>query len=77
MKGSGGKIPPKVQSLQGKVVHVTVDAAVCSPPWAWRTRCGWSFYGAGVAFKDLNTPVTCAKCGPLHEEGPNGTSRFA
>ena len=53
------------------MTHVT-EATACSPPWAWRTRCGWTFYGANVVFLGLDARVTCAKCAVLLEG-----SRFA
>ena len=57
-----GLLPRRIQSISTKVTHANMDMSVCSPPQAWRTRCGWSFYGAKAVFLGEEAAVTCAKC---------------
>lgn len=58
----GGCLPPLVQSLAGKVVHVNVALVASAPPVTWRTRCGWFFGKSNFCFINGSADVTCLKC---------------
>lgn len=58
----GGRLPPLVQSLAGKVVHVNVALVASAPPVTWRTRCGWFFGKSNFCFINGSADVTCLKC---------------
>ena len=61
--GTGeGCLPPLVQSLAGKVVHVNVALVASAPPVTWRTRCGWFFGKSNFCFIQSSADVTCLKC---------------
>ena len=62
-KNDGDRLPPYVQHYQSKVVHLNMDMANCSPPFMWKTLCGWSFYQSDFLFirGEGDFPL-CKKC---------------
>ena len=59
----GDRLPPYVQSIASKITHSNLDLPNCSPPFCWRTRCGWSYYKSDYVFlEDRGTSVLCKKC---------------
>ena len=45
-----GRLPPFVQTLGSKVVHINWDMTSCTPPLAWRTLCGWHYHKSDYVF---------------------------
>ena len=62
MKENQTALPKKVQSISGKVIHWNLTGPSTSPPVAWKTACGWYFYGSNFTFVDQATELTCQKC---------------
>ena len=61
-KGSD-KLPPFVQHYNSKVVHYNSNLANCSPPFAWKTLCGWSYYQSDFLFiSGKGEQQLCRKC---------------
>ena len=58
---SNGSLPAFVMSLHSQVVHDNVDTLLTSPPFTWRTKCGWYYSSSHYSFK-AEGPITCAKC---------------
>ena len=58
---SNGALPAFVMSLHSQVVHDNVDTLLTSPPFTWRTKCGWYYSSSHYSFK-AEGPITCAKC---------------
>lgn len=58
---SNGALPAFVMSLHSQVVHDNVDTLLTSPPFTWRTKCGWYYSSSHYSFK-AEGPATCAKC---------------
>ena len=58
-------LPRFVQSLTSKVNHHNMSLALCSPPFTWRTRCGWHYYKSDFAFCTKADENVCQKCQAL------------
>ena len=41
---SGDSLPERVQSTHSKVVHANQSTLAVSPPFSWRTKCGWHYH---------------------------------
>ena len=46
-------MPKKVQSLPSRVVHLNIARSAMSPPLAWKSACGWNYYGGGFHASNL------------------------
>ena len=57
-----GTLPSKVLSIRTKVVHLNMAKVAASPTAAWRTHCGWYFYGNNFIFEKEVAAVNCQKC---------------
>ena len=59
----GDRLPPYVQALASKIVHVNLDMPNCAPPYCWKTKCGWSFGRSDYVFLDhAEDNQVCKKC---------------
>ena len=59
---TGEYLPGRVQSTHSKVVHANRVTLAVSPPFSWRTKCGWHYHFSHYVFVSNPTEVTCAKC---------------
>lgn len=59
---TGDNLPERVQSTHSKVVHANMATLAVSPPFSWRTKCGWHYHFSHYVFVKSNVEVTCAKC---------------
>ena len=60
---NGGRLPPYVQALGSRVIHDNWDMSSCSPPLAWRTKCGWQYNKSDFIFNTTGTGgERCKKC---------------
>ena len=59
---TGEYLPGRVQSTHSKVVHANHVTLAVSPPFSWRTKCGWHYHFSPYVFVGNLTEVTCAKC---------------
>ena len=65
-RDGGDRLPPLVQHYQSKVVHFNADLANCSPPYVWKTLCGWHYYQSDFLFISGRGEFTlCRKCTEL------------
>lgn len=53
--GDSGTLPKLVQSTASKVIHLYHDIATCSPPFAWKTLCGWHYAKSEFVFLNQGT----------------------
>lgn len=56
------ELPRLVMSLRSNVVHRNASHLLCSPPYTWRTMCGWSYHTAAYSFVQGEKEVNCQKC---------------
>ena len=75
-KTQEGKLPSKVICRSTGVIHYNAAKVAASPPFTWRSLCGWAYYGGNFMFESETTTPTCAKCLNLHatQRGGVGTS---
>ena len=60
---NGERLPPYVQALGSRVIHDNWDMSSCSPPLAWRTKCGWQYNKSDFIFNTTGTGgERCKKC---------------
>ena len=59
---AGDNLPERVQSTHSKVVHANQATLAVSPPFSWRTKCGWHFHFSHYVFVKASMEVTCVKC---------------
>ena len=59
---SGENLPEKVQSTHSRVVHANQSTSAVSPPFTWRTKCGWHYHFSHYVFVKASMEVTCSKC---------------
>ena len=58
-----GLLPGYVFSGRAQVTHENEEITICSPPFTWKTLCGWRYSGANFTLQDGTIGgVTCAKC---------------
>ena len=58
-----GLLPGYVFSGRAQVIHLNEETTICSPPFTWKTICGWRYGGANFTLQDGSMEnVTCAKC---------------
>ena len=57
-----GELPRMVQSLRSGVIHQNASYLLCSPPYTWRTTCGWYYNSAAYSFTQEPMEVNCQKC---------------
>ena len=61
--GRSGLLPSLVFSCRAQVMHMNEDTALCSPPFTWKTVCGWRYSGSNFNLQDgEDSIVTCQKC---------------
>ena len=59
----GGLLPKLVFSGRAQVMHCNEDVAICSPPFSWKTLCGWRYGGSNFTLQDgAQNKITCQKC---------------
>ena len=75
-KTQEGKLPSKVACRSTGVIHHNAAKVAASPPFTWRSLCGWAYYGGNFMFESETTTPTCTKCLNLHatQRGGVGTS---
>ena len=58
-----GLLPGYVFSGRAQVIHANEEITICSPPFTWKTLCGWRYSGSNFTLQDGTMDgVTCAKC---------------
>ena len=58
-----GLLPKLVVCTRTKVAHWNLPSAICSPPYTWKTTCGWKFGGGSFTFEEGTMgDVDCQKC---------------
>ena len=58
----GGHLPPWVQSCASKTVHKNITVLSTSPPFTWRTLCGWYYAASSFVFVEKEGDTVCLKC---------------
>eukprot|EP00435_Cladocopium_sp_Y103_P008965 s2500_g2.t1 len=62
----GDMLPPVVQAVASKIVHYNMPMASCSPPFAWKTMCGWHYHRSDFVFvTKVEGRHLCRKCWDL------------
>ena len=62
-RSRAGLLPSLVFSNRAQVLHLNTDTALCSPPFTWKTVCGWRFSGSNFTLQDGEpSQVNCQKC---------------
>ena len=56
------ELPKMVKSLRSGIVHQNASYLLCSPPYTWRTTCGWAYNSAAYSFVQEPMAVNCQKC---------------
>ena len=56
------ELPTMVKALKSEVVHYKASHLLCSPPFTWRTVCGWHYNSGAYTFLGAPNVVTCQKC---------------
>lgn len=64
-----GELPRMVQSLRSGVIYQNASYLLCSPPYAWRTTCGWTYNSAAYSFVQEVMVVNCQKCTAPRQRG--------
>ena len=69
-----GFLPKLVICTRTKVSHWNLPAAICSPPYTWKTACGWKFGGGSFTFEEgTKGDVDCQNAkGCAKHEGEDG-----
>ena len=58
-----GLLPNLVFSGRAQLLHLNEDIALCSPPYTWKTVCGWRYNGANFTLQNgSRDEITCTKC---------------
>ena len=58
---SNGLLPAVVLSTRSKTRHWNTRSVLCSPPFTWKTKCGWLYGSSSFNFVDSGG-VDCLKC---------------
>ena len=58
---SNGLLPAVVLSTRSKTRHWNTRSVLCSPPFTWKTKCGWLYGSSSFSFVDSGA-VDCLKC---------------
>ena len=56
------ELPLLVKALKSETVHYNASQVLCSPPFTWRTVCGWHYHSGAYTFVEPPHSVTCQKC---------------
>eukprot|EP00438_Fugacium_kawagutii_P000705 Skav220046 [mRNA] locus=scaffold2981:340402:340836:- [translate_table: standard] len=65
-KVNAGNLPKFVVCPSSKIMRLNTEMALCSPPQAWRTKCGWYYGKSDFVFLTSEGEATkCQKCQTL------------
>lgn len=65
---NGGHLPPWVRSGSSKTTHRNGSFISTSPPFTWRTVCGWYYASSNFTFTDVEGDNLCLKCKAAQEQ---------
>ena len=63
-----GHLPPWVRSGSSKTTHRNGSFISTSPPFTWRTVCGWYYASSNFTFTDVEGDNLCLKCKAAQEQ---------